>query len=104
VSEKNSKELEKPLRIISPKLYRFIISEFEKYNIHSYDLLINGIKKDQGMEIILRFGETFSRKKSKLFSDQVIKGQADELRKFIENATEACKKAMIDDYFERMAP
>lgn len=101
--EKN-KLLEKPLRIISPDLYNFIISEFKNYNIHSYDLLVNGTKKEKGIEITLRFGERFDRKQTKLFTFKTLEERDDELTEFIKDTVEICKKAMIDDYFERMAP
>lgn len=104
MNKEKRKELEKPLRMISPKLYHYIISEFKNDNIHSYDLLVNGIKKGDEIKIILRFGENFSHNTTKVFSDRAIAEQAHELSEFIKDATEACKKAMIDDYFQKMAP
>lgn len=104
MSKDNTKALEKPLRIISPKLYQHIILEFKDYNIHSYDLLVNGIKEENGLRLILRFGENFTRKKTRLFTSRVLEKQKDELTDFIKAAAEYCKKVMIDDYFEKMAP
>lgn|SRR5690625_2329474 len=104
MSKDKSRDLEKPLRMISPEIYNHIISEVKDYNIHSYDLLVNGIKKENGMQIILRFGENFAREQTKLLSLKVLEEKGDELTNFIRSTAETCKKAMIDDYFDKMAP
>lgn len=107
MSDEKVGHIGKPLRILSPQLYQFMITQFKTYNIHSYDLIINGIKKDHGIEIEVRFGEKFTKAKSAIFSTKVIDNQSNEHTKltgFIDEVAETCKKVMIDEYFERMAP
>ena len=95
---------EKPLRIISPHLYNTIVSELEIYNIHSYDVLMNGNKGEEGIQITLQFGEDYAHQETKFFSFKEIEEVADDFIQFIKKVAETCKEAMIADYFKMMAP
>ncbi|RKQ30751.1 hypothetical protein [Oceanobacillus halophilus] len=104
MSEKTKKEKINSLISISPKLYRYITSELQKrYHVHSYDLQAGAIKKEHGIHVFLRFGERFSHEKEQFFSDEKLE-DGKELDAFIEEAGEACKQVLIDDYFKRMTP
>src|SRR5690625_1355945 len=104
MGEKGKNQTMRPLRIISPKLYTLIIGEFETYNIHSYDLMIEGEKKDKGIQIRILFGEHFAHTETEFFSFESIEKMSDELIQFIKSAAETCKETMIADYFKMMAP
>ncbi|WP_096270212.1 hypothetical protein [Paucisalibacillus globulus] len=96
---------QKSLRIVSPKLYNYIIQELEdKHNIHSYDIQIDASIMDEGMEITIRFGETFSNKESKFFPHKEIAEISDDIREFVAKTGEACTEVLIDDYFKIYAP
>lgn len=94
----------KSLRTISPKLYHFIISELTVFNIHSYDVLLEGIERKTGIEIVLHYGHNFIRHQTAFFSFKTIEEHGDDLKEFINDVSEDCKKTMIDDYFNQMAP
>lgn len=104
MSNEIKKKSSKPLRVISPKLHHLIMEEFEQYHIHSYDVLLEGVKTDRGLEITIYFGESFTHKEMKMFSDAATAEKSDELTEFIQTVADTCKKAMIDEYFHRMAP
>ncbi|MUK88008.1 hypothetical protein GMD78_06295 [Ornithinibacillus sp. L9] len=93
------------LVIVSPKLYRYITTELEHlYHIHSYDVQIGAIKKKDGIQVIVRFGKHFSKKEEQFFLHEQVKELSKEVKEFVESTGEACKKALIDDYFKMMAP
>ncbi|SET17288.1 hypothetical protein SAMN05216389_106161 [Oceanobacillus limi] len=104
MSSKHDAEI-KSLLSISPKAYRFIVNELEaNYHIHSYDIQASGIKKKDGIHIILRFGEQFTNKEERFFLNKQVESLGDELREFVESTGETCKQVLIDDYFKTMAP
>ena len=105
----NKKKLEpieeiQTLRVIAPDIYQIITSELEKQNIHSYDVQINAIKKEQGLQIILLFGENFTHKKEQFFTHEAIKNFSDEIIAFAKETGESCKEVMISEYFKMMRP
>ncbi|MFD1848513.1 hypothetical protein [Oceanobacillus bengalensis] len=94
----------KSLISISPKLYQKITKELEnKYHIHSYDLQVTGIKQEEGIKVVLRFGEHFNNEKEQFFSYESLEDDK-ALDTFIDEAGETCKQVLIDDYFKKMAP
>ena len=94
----------KSLRMVSPELYHQIISALEEFNIHSYDILLKAVKKKTGIQVILYYGQNFTRNQTAFFSFKTIKEQGDDLTEFINIVSDDCKKTMIDDYFNKMAP
>ncbi|WP_085992615.1 hypothetical protein [Oceanobacillus senegalensis] len=104
MSGKTKQAQVKSLISVSPKLYRYFTTELEnRYHIHSYDFQADAIKKENGIYIILRFGDYFDQKKEQFFSNNKLEDKK-ELEAFIIEAGEFCKQVLIDDYFKRMAP
>ena|SRR5690554_2654449 len=92
------------LRSLSPALYEYIINQFlEQYHIHSYDIQVLGVKTETGIQVIVKYGETFSHESEQHFTFEALKNK-DILNTFIQETGEACKKVMIDDYFRTMTP
>ncbi|QHS21446.1 hypothetical protein GWK91_00050 [Virgibacillus sp. MSP4-1] len=104
MSEKTVNHKPRPLMSVSPRLYRYITEELEnQYRIHSYDLQLHAIQQEDGIQVLLLFGDNFDHQKKQYFSQEELEdNQA--LSTFIEEVGEECKKVMIDDYFNRMAP
>lgn len=106
MNKKHDTPKQRSLRLISPKVYNYITETLEQtHNIHSYDLKMDAIPKQDGITIIVRFGETFSHHKEQYFTfDQLEEGICDELKEFVTDLGEACTKVLIDDYFKIYAP
>src|SRR5690625_5234297 len=94
----------KSLRLISPELYHQMITALQAFNIHSYDILLKAVEKKAGIQVVLYYGQNFARHQTALFSPETIKEQGDDLTTFIKIVSDDCKKSMIDDYFDMMAP
>lgn len=100
-----NKELARPLNAVSPRLYRYITSELEKnFNIHTYDLQIDGIKESDEIHVIIKYGKYFTEKLGKIIPIEEIENPSAVLNEFIKEAGEACTKVLIDDYFKKMTP
>lgn len=98
-------EERKPLRAISPKLYMFITKELEKqFHIQPYDVQVDAIQKDEGMQISVRFGEQFSQQVEQFFSSDALWDDRKQLQQFIQKTGESCKDVLIKNYFRMMAP
>ncbi|QHS22470.1 hypothetical protein GWK91_05670 [Virgibacillus sp. MSP4-1] len=93
-----------PLRTVSKPLYEELISELGKFHIHSFDVQAKAIEKDDGMEIILHFGESFSQQLSKNFTSKQIENTGHEIKEFIRESAEKMKEIMIADYFKMIKP
>lgn len=106
MSEKRlvNSEQRQSLRIASPELYDIIIEELEKHNIHSYDIEMNANKDENGIQIILLYGEKFNYEKERYFSYQTIETDKSEIIKFANETGEDCKEIMIKEYFKMMRP
>ncbi|WP_188205551.1 hypothetical protein [Alkalibacillus aidingensis] len=105
MSQKETKEKSQSLISVSPKLNREIVSRLEEqYHIHSYDIQANAIKKENGIHILIYFGEHFTHKEDAFFTYEQINQISDEIKEFIEKTGEACKQVLIDDYYKMMAP
>lgn len=94
--------LEQSIRVISPSLYSHIASELETIHIHPYDVRVNGIKKENGMELIIRFGDGYAHMKSELFSFEAIEKLDECITEFIKQVGEECKQTMIADYYKML--
>jgi len=98
-------EHKKSLRAVSPKLHLLIMSELEsKYNIQPYDVQAEAIKKDKGIQVLLKFGERFTHQEEQYFPFSQIRKESKVLDAFIQSSGEACKEVMIQDYYRMMAP
>lgn len=104
MAENQGRQQMKSLRISSPKLYHYIISGLEAFNIHSYDVLLEGIKEKTGIRVVLHYGQNFTQNKMAIFSFKTIEEHGNDLKEFINEVSADCKKTMIDDYFNQMAP
>ena len=105
MNESKTKANQKSLRLVSAKLYNYITEKLEeKHNIHSYDLQIDASVMDEGMEIAIRFGETFSNIETKFFTHEQVNEISEEIKEFVAQAGEACTEVLIDDYFKIYAP
>lgn len=90
------------LRAVSPDLFDKIISELEKYHIHLNDIQANVIKKEDGLEVIVLFGENFNQSKSRFFTNETVENQYEDIQRFAYDIAEACREVMIADYFKMM--
>ncbi|MDP4084849.1 MAG: hypothetical protein Q8934_09570 [Bacillota bacterium] len=93
---------ERPARIVLPKLYNLVNAELEKRHIHAYDYQAMVIEQDNGIDLILQFGENFSKSESHYFTNEMIEKESNELLDFIQAVGESCKNIMIADYFKMM--
>lgn len=102
--KRQNDQQEKSLITLSPKLYRHITKRLQdRYHIHSYDLQANGLKKEDGLHVIIRFGEHYNHEKEKYISNEALENDK-KLDPFIKEVGEACKQVLIDDYFKKMTP
>jgi hypothetical protein len=105
MTERNRIPKQLSLRLISPKLYTYITEELQRlHNIHSYDLVIDAIPYDEGLEVIIRYGETFSHKCEARFTHKQIDEISTELVEFVKETGEVCREVLINDYFKLHAP
>ncbi|HLQ71726.1 MAG TPA: hypothetical protein VK142_07970 [Bacillota bacterium] len=95
-------EKQRMLRAVSPDLFNVIISELEKYNIHLNDIQANVIIKEDGLDVIVLFGEHFNQTKSRFFTHESIESQFEDIQRFAYDIAEACREVMIADYFKMM--
>ncbi|WP_033829488.1 hypothetical protein [Bacillus andreraoultii] len=94
-----------PLHTISPSLYRFVLSELENnFNIQPYDFQADGIKNEDGIQIIIMFGENFTHRMEQYFTNHSITKQNDDLKEFLTKVGEKCIQVLKDDYFKMMTP
>lgn len=99
------KNVQTSLRSLSPKLYEYMIEKFdEKFHIQPYDLQINAVKEKNGFNIIVKYGERFDHQSEQFFSLESVEKRDESVMQFIQEAGEACKKVLIDDYFRMMTP
>ncbi|ASK62637.1 hypothetical protein CFK37_10980 [Virgibacillus phasianinus] len=93
---------EQSIRAIAPDLYRYIVNELETIHIHPYDVQANGIKKENGIQLICRFGEEYTHVKSEFFPFEAIGRLDKKLEDFINQLGEECKQSMIADYYKML--
>lgn len=96
-----SQEKQMMLRAVAPSLFNSIISGLANYNIHLNDVQANAIKKEDGLDVTVLFGEHFNQYKSHFFTyDDINSDEDDEIKRFVNDIAEACKEVMIADYFK----
>lgn len=95
----------KSLRVIDPKLFKYIVHELnERHNIHSYDIETLAEKEAAGLNLTIRYGENYSHSKEAFFAYDTLKERADDLNDFIHEVADNCKEVMVADYFKMMKP
>ncbi|MFC3040630.1 hypothetical protein ACFOGI_10265 [Virgibacillus xinjiangensis] len=101
ITEKKAKFL----RVLSPKLYRFLTSQLEEqFHIHSYDIQLEGIQEENGILVILQYGEGFTHVEEEVFSMDEIEQEGEDLQDFVQRTGEACREVMIADYYKMVKP
>lgn len=98
----NSEGEQQALRAVSPKLYNYITEILEESNIHPYDIQTSTIKTDEGLQVFVQYGENFKQSQSSFFSFETINNLDSQINDFTKEIADACKKAMIADYFKMM--
>lgn len=98
----NSEGEQQALRAVSPKLYNYITEILEESNIHPYDIQTSTIKTDEGLQVFVQYGENFKQSQSSFFSFETINNLDSEINDFTKEIADACKEAMIADYFKMM--
>lgn len=93
---------EQPIRIISPELYQIIMNELENLHIHPYDMQVSGVKDENGVQLIFRFGDGYAHTASQFFQLNGLKKENPDLIEFIKHVGEEGKQTMIADYFKMM--
>lgn len=102
--DRANKNGEKPMRMVAPALYQQLVSIFDEFHIHPYDIKANVKQKKEGLEILLRYGETFSKGQSRYFRQQDIEEQNSTVKSFFKETAESCKETLIADYYKMMKP
>lgn len=97
-----SHEKQQMLRAVAPHLFEQITTELELYNIHLNDIQANVVKKDEGLHVIVLFGENFTQSKSHFFSSAKDDVNEIEMKQFAHKIAEACREIMVADYFKMM--
>lgn len=99
--EENSSH-EKPLRVVLPKLYNYLVKELESFHVHAYDIQANAVEKDSGYQIMIHYGEGFSQLESQFFFYKSINNLDESITEYIGTIGEKCKQVMVADYFKMM--
>lgn len=103
--EKTDQKSSKSLRVIDPKLYRFIVDELNRrHNIHSYDIQILAKKIESGLTMTFKYGEDYAQSKEVFFEFKTLNDRNSELTDFIHGLADDCKSVMIKDYFKMVKP
>jgi len=103
MEEKKQQAKGKFLRVVSPKLYLYLTSQFsDQFNIHPYDIRYEGIEKEDGVLVILRYGEDYIQMIEYFFTFAEIDEEGEELTEFVEETGEICQEVMIADYYKMM--
>lgn len=92
--------IEGSLRVEAPAVYDRMIETFSRYNIHPYDAQGAVIKKEEGIEIVLKFSNGFSKTVQTHISADQAKNPDDEVTLFFERAADECKNQLIADYYK----
>lgn len=100
--DENNPEQEVSLRIVLPDLYKDIVDKLKEQHIHAYDIQASAVKKENGFEVFIRFGEGFTQKQSQYFTYEAIEKTDQAITNFVEGIGKACKEIMIADYFKMM--
>ena len=91
-----------PLRAANPSLFQQLQIELEKLHIHPYDIEAFGAKKEDGVEVILKYGESFSHVRTQYFTNTAINEKATVISQFFKETGDDCQKVLIADYYKMM--
>lgn len=95
---------EQPLRLAFPTCYQVLLEQFAVYHLHPYDIKASVIPENDGFIIVLRYGEGLAQWKKHYFDYEALELSSPELNHFYEETAQACKKALISDYYNMMKP
>jgi len=93
---------EKPLRLVKPGSYALLIKELESFHLHSYDMKASAIEEGDGITIVVRFGEQLNHAMKQFFTHETIQNADSLMTDFFRKVAEACKQALIADYYKMM--
>lgn len=96
----NDKLEEKLLRFAVPALYQKMIEIFSSFNIHAYDVHGTVMKKDDGLDVTLRFSTNFFQEVTTHFSLEQALNPDDKVEQFFKETAETCKSQLISDYYK----
>jgi methylase of polypeptide subunit release factors len=88
------------LRFAAPQLYKKMVEIFSNHHIHSYDVQASVVKKEDGMDVTLRFSSDFSQFVSAFFSSEQAENPDKEVIQFFEETAEKCKSILIANYYK----
>ncbi|WP_442600223.1 hypothetical protein [Neobacillus sp. D3-1R] len=91
---------EKLLRFAAPAIYQKMIEVFSDHNIHSYDVHGTVVKKEDGIEVMLRFSAQFFEEVSIHFSSAQASNPDESMTQFFKETAEKCKSKLISDYYK----
>ncbi|KIO66895.1 hypothetical protein B4064_2039 [Caldibacillus thermoamylovorans] len=65
---------------------------------------MEAINKDEGIKLIVRFGENFNHSSEQFFSNEQLENEKLALKEFIAKTGGQCIQVLKDDYFNKMTP
>ncbi|MGO4886423.1 hypothetical protein ACJ2A9_01580 [Anaerobacillus sp. MEB173] len=103
MSEANGhKEL--PLRIATPTLYNKLVETLEPYHIHPFDIQGTVMRKEDGLDVTLRYSQSFSQSETAHFNNDQVEHPDEDVTEFFKATAERCKTQLIKDYYKMMKP
>lgn len=97
---RDNKEL--PLRAAEPRLFQLLQAELEAQHIHAYDIEAIGVKKENGVDVTLKYGDDYRHSKTRYFANPLIEKQAPAISQFFKEVGEECQKVLVADYYKMM--
>lgn len=91
---------ERLLRFAAPQIYQKMVEIFASFNIHSYDVHGTVLKKENGLEVKLRFAANFFQEATAHFSFEQALNPDEEVTQFFKETAEKCKSQLIADYYK----
>ncbi|WP_026700641.1 hypothetical protein [Salibacterium aidingense] len=98
----NEQHQEKSLRIVAPDIYNKLILELDAYHIQPYDIQANAVEYENGLKLILYYGEQFPHAEEKFASFEEWHEWSKDLSAFMESTAQTLKQTMAADYFKMM--
>ncbi len=93
---------EQPLILAFPDANARVLEQFALLHLHPYDVKAGVIAADGGFELTLYYGEGWTRRKQRFFELEALETPSDALTAFSLETAEACKQALIADYYKMM--
>lgn len=95
---------EQPLRLALPACYQYLLEQFALEHLHSYDVKASVIPQEGGYLFLLRYGDGWMQGKQQYFANELLDNLSMELTNYFKEIAQACKKALIADYFKMVKP